>query len=38
MKKKLANTRRIAISKNFDLYQEVTSKIIVMIDQGVTPW
>lgn len=38
MKKELETNSSIAISKNFDLYQEVTSKIISMLEQGVAPW
>jgi len=38
MKKELESTRSTAISKNFDLYQEVTNKIISMLEQGVAPW
>jgi antirestriction protein ArdC len=38
MKKELETNSSIAISKNFDLYQEVTYKIISMLEQGVAPW
>jgi antirestriction protein ArdC len=38
MKTELESARSSAISKNFDLYQEVTNKIISMLEQGVAPW
>jgi antirestriction protein ArdC len=38
MKKELETHSSIAISKNFDLYQEVNYKIISMLEQGVAPW
>ncbi|MBK8243319.1 MAG: DUF1738 domain-containing protein [Saprospiraceae bacterium] len=38
MKKELESTGSSAISKNFDLYQEVTNKIISMLEKGVAPW
>lgn len=38
MKTELESARSSAISKNFDLYQEVTYKIISMLEQGVAPW
>lgn len=38
MKKELESTKSTAISKNFDLYQEVTEKIISILEQGVAPW
>ncbi|MBK8245079.1 MAG: DUF1738 domain-containing protein [Saprospiraceae bacterium] len=38
MKTELESARSSAISKNFDLYREVTNKIISMLEQGVAPW
>ena len=38
MKKELETSGSTVISKNFDLYQEVTNKIISMLEQGVAPW
>lgn len=38
MKKELETSGSTAISKNFDVYQEVTDKIISMLERGVAPW
>lgn len=38
MKKELETSGSTAISKNFDLYQEVTNKIISILELGVAPW
>ena len=38
MKKELESVSSTSLSKNFDLYQEVTYKIISILEQGVAPW